>query len=185
MCFKAMLSLIYREYDYHPTFYQALKQIIFGLIVFSLLFILHQQWIAKIHSIFYRKKLVLSHVMEISVLVNSSLFAIFVCIISVAGKLFFPLIGPYQIVGDIKDLLKYFVLEIFQEQSLCNYSIPNDYFLTILTVIQEYRKSVMYDRHPIIRHCMSFGVSYFIYDIIAMFVAFQQKFKESNGKFEQ
>ena len=49
------------------------------------------------------------------------------------------------------------------------------------SVIQAYRKSVMYDEHPIIRHCMSFGVSYFIYDTIAMFFAFKEKYKEESG----
>ena len=54
-------------------------------------------------------------------------------------------------------------------------------FKFLIAVIQEYKKSVMYDEHPIIRHCMSFGVSYFIYDTIAMFIAFQEKYKEVIG----
>jgi len=78
-----------------------------------------------------RKIIPRSQIMEISVLVNSSIFAILICFVS-------------------------------------------------LSVIQEFRSSVMYDQHPIIRHSMCFGMAYFFYDIIAMFFSFQQKYNETN-----
>ena len=86
MCFKTALSILYHQYESHPTTYQASKQIVFGLLLLFFLFVIHQQWISKLHLRFYRKKLLRSQILEISVLVNSSLFAIFVCIVSAAGK---------------------------------------------------------------------------------------------------
>ena len=86
MCFKTALSILYHQCESHPTTYQASKQIIFGLILLFFLFVIHQEWISKLYLKFYRKKLLRSQILEISVLVNSSLFAIFVCIVSAAGK---------------------------------------------------------------------------------------------------
>ena len=86
MCFKTALSILYHQYESQPTTYHASKQIVFGLLLLFFLFVIHQQWISKLQLRFYRKKLLRSQILEISVLVNSSLFAIFVCIVSAAGK---------------------------------------------------------------------------------------------------
>jgi len=125
---------VYHHFNYHPSFVQAVQHVVLGFTSFTMLFFLHQLWIGTLISKFHQKGVFLrSQVMEIAVLVNSSIFAIIICFVS-------------------------------------------------LIVILQYRTSVMYDEHPIIRHCMCLGVSYFFYDIIAMFLTFRQKYYEDHPK---
>jgi len=46
---------------------------------------------------------------------------------------------------------------------------------TSLHVIRNYRSSVMWDSHPIIHHFLVFGISYFVYDLQAMYQAYTKQ----------
>ena len=126
-----MLSLVYKSYNYYPSYVECGLELLLGFLFFSTSFVAHHYWIRKLNFKWYGGKLLRSQMLEIAVLLVSTTFALLACLVAV-------------------------------------------------TVISEHRKSVMYDQHPIIRHFMSFGAPYFIYDILAMFTAYQQKYSENN-----
>ena len=86
MAIQTILSIAYHQYTEYPSFYQAVRHISLGFIFFSSLFAFHQYWIGTLNSKYYRKPLSRSQIMEISVLVNSSIFAILICFASLSGK---------------------------------------------------------------------------------------------------
>jgi len=94
-----------------------------GLVTFPTLLVAFNRWLSGCKAITERQ---LSHgnVLEIAVLLVSSVFAILTCAVA-------------------------------------------------LTVISSYRSSVVYDSHPLIRHWLVVGVSYFAYDVFAMYAVFK------------
>ena len=163
---------VYHHFNYHPSFIQAAQHVVLGFTSFTMLFFLHQLWIGTLISKFHHKGVFLrSQVMEIAVLVNSSIFAIIICFVSLIGN------GLYNSLRICKRG------HPLHSDNSRNKLIGQNYlsFLFILVILQ-YRTSVMYDEHPIIRHCMCLGVSYFFYDIIAMFLSFRQKYYEDHPK---
>ena len=166
------LYSVYHHFNYHPSFIQAVQHVVLGFTSFTMLFFLHQLWIGTLISKFHHKGVFLrSQVMEIAVLVNSSIFAIIICFVSLIGN------GLYNSLRICKRG------HLLHSDNSRNKLIGQNYlsFLFILVILQ-YRTSVMYDEHPIIRHCMCLGVSYFFYDIIAMFLSFREKYYEDHPK---
>ena len=82
-----VLYSVYHHFNYHPSFIQAVQHVVLGFTSFTMLFFLHQLWIGAIISKFHHKGVFLrSQVMEIAVLVNSSIFAIIICFVSLIGN---------------------------------------------------------------------------------------------------
>ena len=78
---------VYHHFNYHPSFIQAAQHVVLGFTSFTMLFFLHQLWIGTLISKFHHKGVVLrSQVMEIAVLVNSSIFAIIICFAALIGN---------------------------------------------------------------------------------------------------
>ena len=84
---EMVLYSVYHHFNYHPSFIQAAQHVVLGFTSFTMLFFLHQLWIGTLISKFHHKGVFLrSQVMEIAVLVNSSIFAIIICCVSLIGN---------------------------------------------------------------------------------------------------
>ena len=167
---EMVLYSVYHQFNYHPSFINAVQHVVLGFTSFTMLFFLHQLWIGTLISKFHHKGGFLrSQVMEIAVLVNSSIFAIIICFVALIGN------GIYK-----KHRIR--IRVHFLHSGNLRSELIGQNHLRFFLVILQYRASVMYDEHPIIRHCMCLGVSYFFYDIIAMFLSFRQKYYEDHPK---
>ena len=84
---KMAFDSVYHHFNYHPSFIQAVQHVVLGFTSFTMLFFLHQLWIGTLISKFHPKGVFLrSQVMEIAVLVNSSIFAIIICFVALIGN---------------------------------------------------------------------------------------------------
>ena len=81
-----ILAEIYRHYNDPPSFSQAVVHVLVGVTFFNLSFFIHQHWIGKLHFKLFGKTLLKSQIVEISVMLVSSTFAVLICLISVTGK---------------------------------------------------------------------------------------------------
>ena len=83
---EMVLYSVYHHFNYHPSFSQSTQHVVLGFTSFTMLFFLHQLWIGTLVSKFHHKGVFLrSQVMEIAVLVNSSIFAIIICFVALIG----------------------------------------------------------------------------------------------------
>ena len=84
---EMVLYSAYHHFNYHPSFIQAVQHVVLGFTSFTMLFFLHQLWIGTLISKFHHKGVFLrSQIMEIAVLVNSSIFAISICFVALIGN---------------------------------------------------------------------------------------------------
>ena len=84
---KMAFDSVYHHFNFHPSFIQATQHVVLGFTSFTMLFFLHQLWIGTLISKFHHKGVFLrSRVMEIAVLVNSSIFAIIICFVALIGN---------------------------------------------------------------------------------------------------
>jgi len=108
--------------DRVPTAWTAAAAFASGLVTFPLLLVTFNKCLSNCKAVTGR--LTSGSVLEVAVLLVSSVFAILTCTVA-------------------------------------------------LTVISSYRSSVIYDSHPLIRHWLVVGVSYFAYDLVAMYAVFK------------